>query len=164
MKNEFPFGDFDLRTFMGEFRLPAMDSNKLVEAQRRNLEAIQHANQAAVSHMQAIMRRQAEMMQEAMKDASGAMKDVMGAGSPEEGARRQSEVAQRAMETALANVREIAEMTAKSNRDIFDLINSRMMAGVEEARGMGAGKPAGGAADAGKPASPGAAGEAAPKK
>ena len=49
MKNEFPFGDFDLRTFMGEFRLPAMDSNKLVEAQRRNLEAIQHASDVIMS-------------------------------------------------------------------------------------------------------------------
>jgi len=138
MKGDNPFGDFDLTKMLGDMKMPAFDGGGLMEAQKRNFEAIQQANQAAVTHMQAIVKRQAEMMQDAMNEASKAMKDMMSAGTPEEGARRQSEMVQRALEQAVANVREIAEMTAKSNRDIFDLVNSRMVSGVEEMRDIGA--------------------------
>ena len=158
MKTEFPFGEFDFRKYMGDFKLTGMDSKGMMEQQKRNIEAIQEANQQAMQNMQKIMQRQTEMVQEAMQEASGDMKDMMSAGTPEDGARKQTEIVQRAFEHTIANIREIAEMTAKSNRDIFDLLNSRMMANIEEVRPM-----SGNAAAGGKPKSEGAK-PAEPKK
>ena len=59
MKTEFPFGEFDFRKYMGDFKLTGMDSKGMMEQQKRNIEAIQEANQQAMQNMQKIMQKDA---------------------------------------------------------------------------------------------------------
>ena len=128
-------GNFDLSKMMGDFKFPGLDMQALMETQQRNMEAMRVANQSAVENMQSIMKRQGEMLQAAMSEASNAMRSIMQpGGSPEDGARKQGEVVQRCMDVTLSNLREIAELTAKANRDIFEVINGRVVAGLEEVR------------------------------
>ena len=142
MKNSFPFGEFDVSKMMAGFRMPQMpqmpqmDVESVLSAQRRNLEAMQRANQVAAENFQAIARRQVEMMQSAMEEAASSVRDLMSAGSPEEGAKRQSELVQRSMEAAVSNMRELAEMTARSSQELFECVNQRFSEGLEEMRSM----------------------------
>ena len=54
-----PFADMDVQKMMGEFKLPNVDVDAVVAAQKKNIEALTSANQLAVEGMQAIARRQA---------------------------------------------------------------------------------------------------------
>ena len=53
---------FDLTKMMSEFKLPGIDMETLMETQRKNIEAVTQANKVAVEGMQAIAKRQAEML------------------------------------------------------------------------------------------------------
>ena len=141
-----PFGDFDFTKMMdpskfmdptklmGEFKLSGVDMEKVVASQRRNLEALTAANQLAVEGMQAIARRQAEIFRQVMEEGSAAMKDVMGAGSPEDKAARQTELTKEAFKRAIGNMRELAEMVAKSQNEAFEVINKRVTDSLDELR------------------------------
>jgi phasin family protein len=143
MKNS-PFGEFDLSKMMAGFKMPQMpqmpqvDVESVLAAQRKNIEAVQRANQVAAENFQAIARRQVEMMQSAMEEAASSVRDLMSAGSPEEGAKRQSELMQRSMEAAVSNMRELAEMTARSSQELFDCVNQRFSESLEEMRTVSA--------------------------
>ena len=148
MKNNFPFGEFDVSKMMAGFRMPQMpqmgnmpqmpqvDVEQMMSAQRRNIEAMQRANQVAAENFQAIARRQVEMMQSAMEEAATSMRDMMSAGSPEEGAKKQTDLVQRSMESAVSNMRELAEMTARSSQELFDCVNQRFSESLQEMRTM----------------------------
>jgi phasin family protein len=145
-----PFGDFDFSKMMdpskmmGDFKVSGVDMDQVVASQRRNLEALTAANQLAVEGMQAIARRQAEILRQMMEEASQAMRDVMSAGSPEDKAARQTELAKEAFKRAISNMRELAEMVAKSQGEAFDVINKRVTDSLDEVKGLIAKKAAGG--------------------
>jgi len=62
------------------------------------------------------------------------MSKLAASGAPEEKLATQAEIARRAFETAIANVRELAEMGAKSNNEALEQINSRVSESLEEIR------------------------------
>jgi len=135
-----PFGDFDFTKMMdpsklmGDFKVSGVDMEKVVASQRRNLEALAAANQLAIEGMQAIARRQAEIFRQVMEESSVAMRSVMGAGSPEDKAARQTELTKEAFKRAIANMRELAEMVAKSQGEAFEVINKRVTDSLDELR------------------------------
>lgn len=138
MKGNNPFADFDLSKMMDpsklmrDFKMPGVDVESVVASQRRNLEALTAANQLALEGMQAVAKRQNEILRQMMDEASQAMKDVMAAGSPEDKAARQTDLVKEAFKRAIANMRELAEMVAKSQGEAFDVINKRVTDSLDE--------------------------------
>lgn len=135
-----PFGDFDFTKMMdpskmmSDFKMSGVDMEKVVASQRRNLEALTAANQLAIEGMQAVAKRQAEIFRQVMEELSAAMKSVMAAGSPEDKAARQTELTKEAFKRAIANMRELAEMVAKSQGEAFEVINKRVTDSLDELR------------------------------
>lgn len=135
-----PFGDFDFTKMMdpsklmGDFKVPGVDVNAVVASQRRNLEALGEANKLALEGMQAVAKRQSEIFRQVMEEASQAMRDIMTAGSPEDKAGRQTELVKDAFTRAIANMRELAEMVAKSQGEAFDVINKRVSESLDEVK------------------------------
>lgn len=133
-----PFGDFDFTKMMdpsklmGDFKVPGVDVNAVVASQRRNLEALGEANKLALEGMQAVAKRQTEIFRQVMEEASQAMREIMTAGSPEDKAGRQAELVKDAFTRAIANMRELAEMVAKSQGEAFDVINKRVSESLDE--------------------------------
>jgi phasin family protein len=108
----------------------------VVEAQRRNLEALAQANQVAADGMRALAERQAEILRQGMEQAASAMRELMSAGSPEDKAARQAEIAKGAFERAISNARELAEMTTRAQGEANEVIARRMAASMEEFKAM----------------------------
>jgi len=131
------FNSDDMMRAFSEFRLPAMpDMQSLAEAQRRNIEALSHANKVALEGAQAIARRNMEIMQQTMSEMASAMQAITGDGAPADKAARQAEMMKAAYERAMQNMREIAELIQKSNGEAIEVLNRRFTAAMEEARGM----------------------------
>jgi len=131
-----PFLDFDVTRLVGEFRMPGFDTEAMVAAQRRNIEALTKANQLAAEGMQAVMKRQAEIMRQTMEEASRMMGAIAQAGGPERQAAKQAEVAKAAFEAAISNMKEIADLVTRANQDTFSVINKRVAEGMDEVRSL----------------------------
>ena len=56
--------DFDVTKVFADFRFRPLDVEAVWAAQRRNIEALSQANQAAVEGVQAVARRQIELTRE----------------------------------------------------------------------------------------------------
>jgi phasin family protein len=136
--NKMPFGDFDFAKMfempkqMGDFKFAPVDMEGVVATQRKNIEALAQANQLAVESMQAIARRQSEIFRSMMEEASSAMREVMAAGSPEEKAARQTEIVKDAFQRAVVNMRELAELVAKSQTEAMDVVQKRVADSLDE--------------------------------
>lgn len=127
-----PFWDMDFSKMMADYKVPGMDMDALMAAQRKNMEALTQANRLAYEGMQAVATRQAEILRQSMEEMTKAMRDMMAAGAPEEKVSQQAEMMKGQFEKTLANMRELSEMVAKSNTEAADVINQRIAAQLEE--------------------------------
>ncbi len=121
-----PFLENDFTKMFSEFKIPGFDMQSLVATQRRNIEAVNTANQLAVEGIQAVMRRQTEIMKSMVEESSTVLKDLMAQGAPEQKIAQQTELVKTAFEKALANLRELTEMVAKSNTEAADVLTKRI--------------------------------------
>ena len=119
------FGDFgkmpnfDFTKLMKDFKLPGVDLATIMDREKRNIEALTEANRVAFEGWQALVRRQAEILQESIKQAVGTMQG-------EDADTKRMDLAAHAFQTALSNMRELAEMAAKSQKEAFDIIRKRV--------------------------------------
>jgi phasin family protein len=125
---ETPF--FDFTKLMSQFQLPGVDFATPVDRERKNIEALAKANRIALEGWQRLVRRQAEMLQETMK------KVVADAGQ-QHAMEKRADLAKEGFEKALANMRELAEMTTQSQKEAFDVVRKRIEENVEGIRNLG---------------------------
>ena len=125
---ETPF--FDFTKLMSQFQLPGVDFATLVDRERKNIEALAKANRIAFEGWQRLVRRQAEMLQETMKK-------VVADASQQDAKKKRADLAKEGFEKALANMRELAEITTQSQKEAFDVVRKRIEENVEDIRNFG---------------------------
>ncbi len=131
------FSKFDFSKMMGDLKVPGFDMQAAMESQRKNIEALTAANQAAVQGLQAVAQRQAEILSQAMSEVSAVAQQLASASTnPQEMTTKQAELARKAFEQALANMRELAEMVSKSNTEAFAIINKRVTESLQELKSL----------------------------
>jgi len=135
MSNGNPFGTpfVDVTKILEQFKIPGVDLQAVLEARRKDVEALTQANQIAFENMQALARREAEILQQTMTEWQGAMGGFAGK-SPAEMAAKGTELATQAFGRALANMRELAEMATKSQSQAYEVLNKRFQENLEEMR------------------------------
>ena len=125
-----PFMDFS--KIAGEFKMPQFDTAALIEYQRRNLEAFTAANQLAFEGAKAITERQVELARQVWEESAEAARTLGTVGKPEDQLAQQTSLVKRGFERSVANLREIAEMGAKSNSEAAEVLNRRFVEGLDE--------------------------------
>jgi len=125
---------FDATKLFGEFKLPGVDADAFAATQKKNLEAIAAANKKALDGYQALAKRQAEIVQQGMEEMTAMVKESVTKGAKEANPGKQAEQLKQAIERGMGNLRELAEMAAKSNTDAFETLNKRMNESLEEMR------------------------------
>jgi phasin family protein len=135
LKSSNPFAEMDFTKVMAEFKLPNVNVEALVNAQRKNFEAIAAANQLAIEGFQAVAKRQGDIVREAIETLTKAGQELAGAGqTPDARVAKQLELAKAGYEKALANLRELSEMLVKSNSEAFGVINKRVTEALDEVK------------------------------
>jgi phasin family protein len=122
----------DVNQLLEQFKVPGVDVSAIMEARRKDIEAVVNANRQAYEGMQLLGQRQTEMLREAMAEWQAATKDMMGAQSPETGAAKQAELGQQTFGKALSNMRELAEIATKSQTQAWEVVNRRFHENLEE--------------------------------
>ena len=126
-KSPFPYDLADFNKIMSEYQVPGVDWQELMASQQKNLQALAKANQVLVEGAQAVMRREVEILQKAMAEFAAASQEMMQQGDPQAQASRRLELARTSFEAAIANMRELAEVAGRSNREALEVINQRAL-------------------------------------
>lgn len=143
-----PFLDFDATKFMAQFdpakfagvfgkfaegyNVPGFDVNAVLESQRRNVEAFTAYNQAATEGVQALAKRQAEILEQALDAGKKAFAKLSKAGSPQEAAADQAQAAKEIFEKAIANAQELSALVVKTKAEAAEVITGRIAEGLDE--------------------------------
>ena len=126
-----PFGD--LQKMIEQFKMPGVDMSAIVESRRKDIEALMEANKAAYESMQALARKQAEILSQTMQGMQEAAKGAAGAaGNPA----KQTENVRKAFEKTLADMKELSEMARRSQSDAMAHITQRGNEHMQEIRKM----------------------------
>src|SRR3546814_7135371 len=80
------------------FKLPNVDVDAVVAAQKKNIEALTSANQLAVEGMQAIAKRQAEILRQTVEELQKNVQSLMENGAPEAKVAKGTELTKRSEE------------------------------------------------------------------
>ncbi len=128
--NQSPPNPFaDLAKMLEQFKIPGVDMTAIVDARRKDIEALTKVNQAAYESMQAMVRKQSEMLAQAMQGAQEAARQAASsAGDPA----KQTELARKAYERAVADTKELAEIARKSQAEALAIVSQRANQQVEE--------------------------------
>jgi phasin family protein len=122
----YPFFETDFTKVFSEFRVPNFDVETILATQRRNIEAVTAANQLVIEGIQALLKREAEILRQTIDESSAALKDLMATGAPEEKLAQQADLLKSSFEKAIANLRELAELVAKSNTNATEVLTKRI--------------------------------------
>lgn len=106
----------DLQKFLNSFKLPGVDLKAIVDSGHADLKAVTLANRRAFQGMQALARRQGEMLHEAAAEWRTAVKGLESADA-EELLTKRTALADQMISRTLTKVRELAESSARSQSE-----------------------------------------------
>ncbi len=125
----------DLTKMLEQLKLPGVDTKEIVEARRKDIDALVQANQAIYEGMQALANKQGELLKKSMEDIQSAMKGAaggIGVGDPG----KQGELARKAYEKVLGDMKDLAEIARESQADAMAKITQRGTEHLDEVKKM----------------------------
>lgn len=122
-----PFGEFT--KMLEQFKLPGFDVPAIMEARRKDVEALVTANQAALQGMQSLAQKQADMLRSTL----GELQSLAGQFSATGGAPTQTaELVQQTLHKALADMQQLAQAAYQSQAESYAVIAKRVEENVQE--------------------------------
>ncbi|ABF11905.1 conserved hypothetical protein (plasmid) [Cupriavidus metallidurans CH34] len=131
----------DITKLLEQYKLPGVDMTSIIEARRKDIEALAEANRIAYEGMQALVQKQTEILSKSMQEIQATAQKMATSGNPAEAMTRQGELVQQGLQTAFNNMRELAEMAQKSQAEALAVITKRAEQSIAEAKSLM--KPAG---------------------
>jgi phasin family protein len=125
----------DLTKMLEQFKVPGIDTTEIVDARRKDIDALVQANQAIYDGMQALANKQGELLKAAMADIQSAVKGAsggVGVGDPG----KQGELARKAYEKVLGDMKDLAEIARESQADAMAKITKRGTEHLDEVKKM----------------------------
>jgi phasin family protein len=108
------------------------DMKTMMEAQRKNFQALTEANQRVMQGWQALAQRQAEMVSQFVQDNSGLARETMSEGTPQDKLAKQTEILKNSCEKSISNTQELGEIVRKCTIETAEVINRRIMTSLSE--------------------------------
>jgi phasin family protein len=124
----------DLQAALEKLKVPGLNPQALIEHGRKDIEALLAANERVFTSIEALSHKQADLLTDIMREWQEGAKEVVAKGTPAEKVNQVSAHAQRAFTHALANMKEMADIAAKSHEDVLSILNQRYQENVEAFR------------------------------
>jgi phasin family protein len=121
---------YELAARLGKLELAGL-AGRLVSGWRADLTAIVDASRKSYAGLQAVVARQTAQIGEAVAEMQGVGK-VMSMVGPKESVRHLDDLALATLELALADIRELAALAARSQREAFDIVHERVNVNIDE--------------------------------
>ena len=106
-------------------------AGKLLESGRKDLQALMQANEKSYQGLQTVVQRQTEMIKSAITEWQTAAKEMPGK-DPKENLAKLDELGRQSFQRAIDDIKELANLAAKSQADAFDVVRQRIQSNVDE--------------------------------
>ena len=121
-----PFGlpEFDFEKMLEQFRIPGVDVGAMLEAERKNFEALQEAGAAMNEGWQMLAAQQRAIFEGAIQR----WQESLAKGMPDSAntaMQRQNEMTQDLVQETLANMQKLSETAASAQVKAFEVIRKR---------------------------------------
>lgn len=123
-----------MHRIVDQFKLPGLNLPAVMEARRKDIEALAEANRIALAGAQDLALKQREILQKAVQQLQALVLE------------RKAEEAQapvqigdlvgKALQDTFGNMRDLAELARKSQTEAFDVVSARVQQNIEELRTM----------------------------
>ncbi|MGO4608255.1 TIGR01841 family phasin [Variovorax sp. 2RAF20] len=110
-------------------------AGKLLESGRKDLAALMQANEKSYQGLQTVVQRQTEMIKSAIAEWQTAAKEMPGK-DPKANLAKLDELGRQSFQRAIDDIKELANLAAKSQADAFDVVRQRIQANVDEVTKM----------------------------
>ncbi len=127
-------GSEQLLNVLASLDVPGVNMDALVASQRENLEALSAANRATMEGIKEVGEWQMKILQQTMQELTAAMGSLANVDSPPQMVAVETELAKKTFETAVSNMRELAEIVTRANQQAIDAIVNRIPASLDEIR------------------------------
>ena len=115
-----------IKAFGARLGLPKVDVDKLIEMNRKNVEALMQSASVVGEGAKALAEKEREIVQVVFKETSAMVKNFRPTGSPQEIVAKQSEYARKAFEVAMQNTRDLAELATKTTAEAAGIVRERI--------------------------------------
>lgn len=123
-----------LKKFGSDLGLPKIDVDKLVDVQRKNIDAIVQAAKITAEGGKSVAVKQKELAEAAFRETVKQVKEFKPSGTPQEILAKQTELARKAFDATIENTRDVADLVTKSNTEAMKIIGERVKGSVAEIR------------------------------
>ena len=125
------FGEFG--GMLELFKLPGLNAASVLDARRKDIEALVEANRIAIAGAQALAQKQAEILQQTFQELQAVVREgrVTGNGV----AQTPSQIVDllpKTLQQAIGNMRDLAVLACKSQAEAFSVVSSRVQRNVED--------------------------------
>jgi len=134
-----------LNQLLERANLTGIDTAGIVEARRKDIEAILAANRIVYQGAQALAQKQLEILRTTMNAAKSALAEGSLGGTPVEIANRQRELMSKAFQMSLVHMRELADIVHDAQAEAFAVVKGQVEDDIRDlvARVKGRGQTAG---------------------
>ncbi|MET0543974.1 MAG: phasin family protein [Variovorax sp.] len=106
-------------------------ASALLDNGRKDLKALVEANEKSYKGLQAVVARQTEMLKTSISAWQGAVQGMPGK-DPKENLAKLDEMARASFKRAIDDMKELADLAAKSQADAFNVVRERINDNVEQ--------------------------------
>ena len=120
---------------LGGMKFPGLpDTEAMLAAHRRNLDALTSANRIALEGAQTVAKRNLEIIQQTMAELTETVQALASSSAPHVVAERHAEMLRRSYERAVANTTELSELIQRSNREALEQLTKRFTEAMDEVK------------------------------
>ena len=124
-----------LRKFGSDLGLPKLDVDKLIEAQKKNIDALSESARVAAQGAQSVAQKQREVLEAGLREATTLARGYQPLGKLQDNLALQTEFAKKVFEIAVKGAQESATTARQSTGDAVKIIQDRLKESFEEFRG-----------------------------
>jgi phasin family protein len=124
-----------LRKFGSDLGLPKLDVDKLIEAQKKNIDALGQSARVAAQGAQSVTQKQREVLEAGLREAANLAREYEPLGKIQDNLAVQTEFARKVFEIAIKGAQESATTARQSTGEAVKIIQDRLKESFEELRG-----------------------------
>ena len=117
-----------------DLKMPSVDVDAILSHHKKNLEALEKSARATASGASAVMAKQREALQDALREVTEMAQSFRAPGNAQEFVAKQADFARKSFEAAVKNASEVAETVKKSGSESIDILRERIRDAMEEIR------------------------------
>src|SRR5438876_11101682 len=115
-----------LRKFGSDLGLPKLDVDKLIEAQKKNIDALSESAKVAAQGAQSVAQKQREVLEAGLREATTLAREYKPLGKIHENVALQTEFARKVFEIAVQGAQESASTARQSTTEAVKIIQDRV--------------------------------------